>query len=704
MIRKCNPTSVVANLNEIREYAQVHKENIHIRNIERLLEVIKRYYSTLLYYIDHSSDDNTLEINNRSYKLVISGHDETGKSVNKSLPEIGESLIRNVFQDLSKNINTKVFENLLSLLNEILSTPNIPFDQKLHIINHESEVSNNKWIDLIKTANPKIAKETLVLRREFILRFLSSNSLKSFGLLDSQENISSINKAYLAYTKAYLKTIINSNQFVEIFTYLQSELDSLKNMIEPNNVDQNLLFSNLLDHLISYNHLFHLFHWGQIRDIIEEYTTFLTMEAFDQLISETKFHPNDIEFTNLQIELAEPEFEIPSSEVNTIIHFTIPYNLNGDNFSHRFDDSTTVIFQKIECLYDDPVFSFLDSTDLQINGIPLTFLSDSLGNVNNSTLITIHINGIFHPDFDIIDGKAEYLDFSTKDAQHGGKYYPHKDFIIDVLMKIKVSNLLPFEIEKREINSRLISNYFVVFLNINNEIIHQKLYTITNFDSYLKIKDRYVEAVSKLSLDVDKSDFNDFFFNSKITTRKSFHEFCYTLLEMTLKRSIELGNLHKSLWINKNTGNMPVKELIAHPIFFNQLRYICEVKGVFIGREVFAANGSVDFHFFYTFNGMPFNVSVEVKNAHSQYLQHGITTQLPLYMKDIGNRQGIYFVLWYKCNHFPQPKEFNNIQLLFEFLEKIKPKKYNIHVMIIDCTPKASPSKKAANHPCHGRQ
>jgi len=51
------------------------------------------------------------------------------------------------------------------------------------------------------------------------------------------------------------------------------------------------------------------------------------------------------------------------------------------------------------------------------------------------------------------------------------------------------------------------------------------------------------------------------------------------------------------------------------------------------------------------------NVCVEGKNAHSPDLEHGITDQLPAYMRSTNADYGVYLVLWYRCKVFPEPEE-----------------------------------------------
>lgn len=116
-----------------------------------------------------------------------------------------------------------------------------------------------------------------------------------------------------------------------------------------------------------------------------------------------------------------------------------------------------------------------------------------------------------------------------------------------------------------------------------------------------------------------------------------------------------------------------------------------------MSRETVASDGSLDFHFSYNKNDVLMNVCVELKNAHHANIKHGIEVQLPLYIEDIGNKEGIFLVLWYKSDEFGKPTNFNEIKDIEDFLLNNIPKKYRIKPLIIDCTKKISPSKTAAN-------
>ena len=109
-------------------------------------------------------------------------------------------------------------------------------------------------------------------------------------------------------------------------------------------------------------------------------------------------------------------------------------------------------------------------------------------------------------------------------------------------------------------------------------------------------------------------------------------------------------------------------------------------------RESAAGSGSIDLRASAPLNdGGIINICIEAKNAHSPDLIHGLTEQLPSYMKNTHADYGIYLVLWYQCESFPEPKE-SSMELTLN-LTNLKPWE-NIVVEKFDLGIPLSPSDK----------
>ena len=695
IINKCNPSSFIPNAQEIRNYFHARKQLSIISNTSRLINIIKIYFETLLFYQQHSSGKFYINIKGKLYKFQIEGHDEKGLPLVRDLTEIAEPLITNTISDIKKTINIHVFEQLIDLLNAILQTPRISTNHKIAIINSENKVFTQEWQTYVRSLPEEIAIQSLRIRKTFIFNILQSPKEYLPDLEYLEQNLNALYSAYEFYVKTLIKVYIAKNRFVDIISVIHEELHLINKHVDNKDINVDRLITFLLIQLVLQNNLFQLEQKDIIETTINEYIKHIEQDKLKVINNGLHFNPNDFEIKNYFIELVEPIFSGEDlDKIKTLISFVVPYSIHDNSISYELEDKTSIIFKKVDNLFVDPVYNFLDSTDININGMPLSFFSDSLiGNLDNSTAVDIIIDGFYHPDFELIDYKVVLNDFDREDAKHGGKYFPHKDFVLDKLLFLYNKNTLPINIDRENINSNLISNYLVSYFNKDHKLIHHKCFTITNFDSYFKAKNKFLDNFNKLYLEEDLNDIRKFIIETNIVDRKSFLDYCYKFLTITLQKSIEFGGLHKSFWTDKNGISTPISEPAAQPIIYNLIRYLLEIKGIKVSRETSAADGSLDFHFYYNKDSTSMNVCVELKNAHHNNLEHGIKSQLPLYIKDVGNAEGIFMVLWYKSSEFNKPENFNTPQDLYTFLLSLIPKKFHIKPLIINCTKKVSPSK-----------
>ena len=697
-IKECKASKYIENLNEINSFIQAKKKIDTLTNAERLLNLIKIYFETVLYHQTHSPRKFHVKIKGRLYESVLNAFDENGNPIKLEITEISERFITEVIKEIKKNLTIKLFEKLILLLNSILVNGRILKIQKLLLINSENNSFPNEWDKLIRLIPEELATESLQIRKKIITEVLKapSNYQNDEHLNDF---VDTLNRAYIFYTRFLIKVQIANNHIVDVFKTIQDELNVLDSIKDIKHADIKSIVYFLLNELISNNNLFLFDTKEEIKNVLEDYKEYIDEEQLSSLREFLNFNPENFTLGNATVELAEPVFEVKNvNNIKTIISFVLPYEIDDKYIPHKLDNDIKTEFIRIDNLFEDPVYSFLDSSDLNINGMPLTFLSDSIGNLGNTTTIHIVIPNLFHPDFDLLDNKIIYKNFEREDAQHGGKYYPHKDFIIDIIYELFNKNLLPFSLEKHDINSNLISNYLVSYRNNRNELIHHKLFTITNFNSYFQIKKRFMTKMNEFYFKDDYLPIRDLIYDVDIVNNRVFLDFCYKLLELTIKKSIEFSGLYKSLWKNENDNKVPVSEPEAQEVLYNQIKDIAEIKGIKVMREPVASDGSLDFHFHYTKNDISMNVCVELKNAHHNLLAHGINTQLPLYIKDVGRKEGIFLVLWYKTDSFTKPTTYASIQELEDCLMKEVPKKLTIKPLIIDCTPKISPSKKGSEN------
>jgi len=697
-IKKCKASQFIPNLSEIKSYYNARKKVSVIRDTVRLIGIIRIYFETLLYFKNNSPGKFLVKIKGKLFEAKINGHDETGNPISFGLEDISEQLIKDVIHDLTKTLNPTIFDQTIRLLNSIFLTPKIPTKHKISIINGENNVLKNRWYTLVRQLPEKLALDTVKIRKNTIFDLLKFPQKYLSDLTQIDQNIAVLNKAYELYLKTLLRVHISNNHYTDIIATIYDELEDISKYSQYDHIDVNQLCTFLLTQLVYNNNLFQIERKDEIGEIIDEYIDYVDKEESKLIYNGLDFNPENFELGKSSIELVEPDFSSEDlDKINTVISFVVPYEIEDNIIQFELQDGTKIDFAKISNLFEDPIYSFLDSSDLSINGMPLTFFSDSIGNLKKSSTIHIVLNDFYHPDFDITDNKIISINFNKEEAKRDGRYFPHKDLILDKLWSLHNQDSFPFKIELKDITSNLISNYLVSYLNKDQKLIHHKLFIITNFDSYFRSKNKFITNLNKLYFEDDLPNIRDLIIETEINNRKSFLEFCYRLMEITLKKSIEFGGLYDAFWTEKEGVNVPISEPSAQPIIYNYIRFIAEIKGIKMSRETAASDGSIDFHFSYNKNDVLMNVCVELKNAHHGKLKHGITTQLPLYIKDIGNKEGIFLVLWYKSDEFNKPKMFNNIEDIKEFIINNTPRKYRIKPLIIDCTKKVYPSDTAAS-------
>ncbi|WP_255350290.1 MULTISPECIES: retron St85 family RNA-directed DNA polymerase [unclassified Methanosarcina] len=122
--------------------------------------------------------------------------------------------------------------------------------------------------------------------------------------------------------------------------------------------------------------------------------------------------------------------------------------------------------------------------------------------------------------------------------------------------------------------------------------------------------------------------------------------------------------------------------------------------GIHVLRETDEGIGKLDFKFLVTIKGnIPVNVCAEFKLAHNEELEHGLTKQLPLYLKASPSKSGLFLVMWFKDEkeeYFKRPTNQNKTQMLKYLEETIKKinecGKFKIESVLIDASKRPSAS------------
>ena len=123
--------------------------------------------------------------------------------------------------------------------------------------------------------------------------------------------------------------------------------------------------------------------------------------------------------------------------------------------------------------------------------------------------------------------------------------------------------------------------------------------------------------------------------------------------------------------------------------------------GIQTVRESDEGIGYLDFKFLITVKeNTPLNVCAEFKLAHHDRLEHGLKTQLPLYLKASPSKSRIFLVMWFKDEngkHFNKPINKNKLDMLKYLEEAVKEinekEDFTIESILIDASKKPPASQ-----------
>ena len=145
----------------------------------------------------------------------------------------------------------------------------------------------------------------------------------------------------------------------------------------------------------------------------------------------------------------------------------------------------------------------------------------------------------------------------------------------------------------------------------------------------------------------------------------------------------------------KIISKKPKREIDIHPTIHALLFDVALAKNLQISPEYPIAGGQLDFLVSGTLNnGSPVNACIEFKHAHSGDLLHGLLDQLPAYMRAKGCDFGLYCVMYFKGEDFPEPNDFdlNKLEILLDG-NRLSAGYSNIRIIILNFSHKKTPSQ-----------
>ena len=132
-----------------------------------------------------------------------------------------------------------------------------------------------------------------------------------------------------------------------------------------------------------------------------------------------------------------------------------------------------------------------------------------------------------------------------------------------------------------------------------------------------------------------------------------------------------------------NDDKKPKHERAAQLLFFGIADSYCTSNDIDLSREINGGRGSVDFKLS---QGAIGKILVEIKLTSNRQLQHGFTTQVPIYMKQEKTKKAVYLMI--DNGH---QKALDNFMKLYN--SQSKEVKEKIQILVIDGIPPVSASR-----------
>lgn len=250
--------------------------------------------------------------------------------------------------------------------------------------------------------------------------------------------------------------------------------------------------------------------------------------------------------------------------------------------------------------------------------------------------------------------------------------------IINRLLKsLNISNLLTYE----DITAFL----EVYFRKGNFRPILSKLTTLASKNAYKNaIYDYYLKNHNRTKIDASLEQLLTLYKDTDINDERSLSNLVNQTIEDFLIHNIEHRRWIEPFWDGERKvkigGNetliprLPKNETRIQPTLHVILDMALRPLGVHVLRESDEGVGSLDFRFLYTNKeNLPLSVGVEFKVAHHKKIKHGLTRQLPAYLKAIRSRHGTFVVMWFKDEqYFKEPKDRELEPMLDWLIEEAK--------------------------------
>lgn len=504
------------------------------------------------------------------------------------------------------------------------------------------------------------------------------------GIFSNEESIKNILSSYVSKS---IDWFLNNGQILQAIDYLKLLLSNSKSSVEN---------AVLVNALIAHSTSFNLSSKADLCALVEEYEDDFSAEEIEHIKATINSDPNGMTVCDFRYSSGTLSYKTTRDKrIVTVIQFSIPQSCMGNSLQKiHIDDRINISFIPVSAFWADPMFKIFRGWKIANIGWN-HFCDVEAEEGKNYTHVAIELNELYAPDVVLNEDGNESIDFADKEALMGRTYYPHKEYVVKTFLENFSLLSKVIDIEKKEININLFSNYFIQYIDLaTSERVASKLFSITNPDSYSKTLTRFIDRLSSANLSDSYINVRELLTSTKIESEKNLKEFIYRCIDLFVKHNIENHGGYKYLWKKNDEGvTIPCREPESQPYIFSHLRSIFDFMGIQISREVESSNGEIDFLVTYTNSSNKLlRVCVELKLAQAAKVEEGLTKQLPAYLKGERCKYGIYIVLWYKGASFSKPSKYSTITVLEERLKSINANN-NISSLIIDCSKPISPSK-----------
>jgi hypothetical protein len=400
-------------------------------------------------------------------------------------------------------------------------------------------------------------------------------------------------------------------------------------------------------------------------------------------------------------------------DYETFIILALPSNqkdFKEGNFEVSYKGNTVKVdISKIDDKDQDPIFIVVNSLQPLVSFRPEIILPPEIYTDNRGSYP--YYRAIIHFPFCLADWFDQDTPTGIKNIDNeraqitGGYKHESKIDALTVLNKLFLSE--DYDLKKQLVYDDVtlfIENYFS---KRYHQFILQRVNIFTSKNAYKNSIEYFFGSFGeeRICEIIRKRNIPD------IKTENDLSDYILYVIKDLIMHEVENRNWTDAFWnserkVKRDNGEdipipaEPKKETEIQSTLHVFFRLVLDDLGIQVDREPSVGIGNVDFKFTYaTKSESKINTLLEFKLAHHQKIKHGLTKQLPAYLKADRSTCGIFAIMWFKDDKgkfFKEPANRTKVQML-EFITETS--KYvserdelNIKAVLIDASIKQTAS------------